>query len=323
MFSKLMRYVPIYFAHKSKKTRISFLPIQVSIEPTNICNFKCTFCNQSAPDHFSKRKAGMVDLKNYEVILEKIKKECNKVKIISLTLDGEPSLHKDLPQIIKKANQEGFFVRFSSNGSKINRDFLEKTRDLSYLISIDFSFDKDGFEKCRGDKSSWYLIKENLEEMVKYLRINRNLFLEIFENSAYFERKEKADSNLKIIRKHFGKNRRLTYGLRIYHKILDDHIIKFQNNKYYGCIYPWTSLNITWEGDVVTCCRDLEGKYILGNILKSSVTEVWNGKNYLLLRDAILKQNLNLIPSCRSCDMPYDALRHDWVYAIRKALRKW
>src|SRR4030042_2646596 len=132
---RLVSYIQIFLAYKLKKVKLPFLPIQVSIEPTNICNFKCSFCNQSAPDHFDKRKAGMIDLTDYKVILKKIKKECKNLKIISLTLDGEPFLHKGLPQMIKEANHEGFFIRFSSNGSKINDDFLEKTKDLAYLIS--------------------------------------------------------------------------------------------------------------------------------------------------------------------------------------------
>ena len=320
---KIACYMPRYLAYKLKKVSLQYLPIHVGIEPTNVCNFKCSFCNQSSPDHFSKRQAGMIDLVDYGVILNKIKKECKNVEMLSLTLDGEPSLHKDLPQMIKKANEKGFFVRFSSNGSRINRDFLEKTKELCYLISIDFTLDKDGFEKYRGKKGSWALINRNLKEMVNYLNINKHFHIEIFENSTYYEKLDKVQSNLKVMKEHFGKMPRLTYRLRLYHKILDGRTIDSSSNKYYGCFYPWASLNITWNGDVVTCCRDLDGEYILGNILKYSIEDVWNGEVYLFLREAILKQNLEMIPACRSCDLPYDSQRNRWLYKIQKVLRKW
>ena len=265
----------------------------------------------------------MIDLVDYEVILNKIKKECKNVKMISLTLDGEPSLHKDLPRMIKKANEMGFFVRFSSNGSRTNRRFLERTKELSYLILIDFSLDKDGFEKYRGNKGSWALINKNLKEMIKYLTINKHFYIEIVENSGYYERLDKVQSNLKIMKEHFGKMPRLTYGLRLYHKIIDGRTIDSSSNKYYGCFYPWASLSITWNGDVVTCCRDLDGEYVLGNILKYSIEDVWNGEEYLFLRDAILKQNLKMISSCRSCDLPYDGQRNRWRYKIQKVFGKW
>ncbi|MEW5946474.1 MAG: radical SAM/SPASM domain-containing protein [bacterium] len=320
MVKKIALYARAYSAYRMKKTTLNYPPIQVSIEPTNVCNFKCSFCNQSDPDHFALRKAGKISLQDYETVLDKIKNECANVNIISLTLDGEPALHKDLPRMIEKANQKGFFVRFSSNGALIDRAFLQKTGNLSYLISVDFSLDKSGFEKNRGD---WPLVEANLKDSVAYLGVNKNLRLEIFENSAYYAGQDGAASNLRLMKKHFGKTPGLTYGLRVYHKIIDGKPPVPSGGKYYGCFYPWTSLTVAWNCDAVTCCRDLDGKYVLGNLLQSSIDEVWNGKKYLLLREAILKRDLEPIPSCASCDLPYDDRRNSWNYIIRKVSRKW
>ncbi len=325
MLRNFAYYTQAYLSYKLKKIKLNYPPIQVSIEPTNLCNFKCNFCNQSSPDHFNKRQAGKMDMVDYEIIIRRIKTECRNVKVISLTLDGEPTLHKDLPNMIERANNEGFFVRFSSNGSRIDRRFLEKTNNLSYLISIDFSLDKEGFEKHRGYKESWSTVYNNLRNILEYLSINSNLHLEIFENSAYYDGLDKARKNLKSMQEHFNKNKtpRLNYGLRTYHNILDGFSYGLSRGNYYGCFYPWVSLNIAWNGDVVTCCRDLDGEYILGNVIKSSIEEVWNGQKYLHLRQAVLKQNLGLIPSCRSCDLPYDTQRNKWSYVAQKVFRKW
>lgn len=322
-FEQLVLYLQMYLAYKLKQSRLNFPPIQVGIEPTNICNFKCSFCNQSTPDHFRKRRAGMMDLRDYEVILNKIKKYCKNIKILSLSIDGEPTLHNNLPELIDKANRMGVFIRFSSNGSRIDRTFLERTKNLSYLISIDFSFDKGCFEKYRGGNGSWSLVNQNLKEMINCLNTNKNLYLEIFENSAYAVGSDKARSNLKSMIEHFGKSPRLLYGLRSYHKIIDGNALVSSKNKYYGCFYPWISLVVAWNGDVVTCCRDLDGEYILGNILQSSIEEVWNGQKYLHLREAILNQDLETIPSCRSCDLLYDNQRNKWKYIIQKVLKLW
>ncbi len=321
MIRSLTSYTKAYLSHKLRKIKLSYLPVQISIEPTNVCNFKCKFCNQSSPEHHNKRSAGKINLSDYELILGKIKKECA-VRIISLTLDGEPSLHKDLKKLIGLANRIGLFVRFSSNGFKTGQEFLEETKDLSYLISIDFSLDKDGFEKYRGNKNSWSVVHDNLRTILDYMDINPNLHLEIFENSAYYDDTAKVGANLESMMKHFGKAPRLTYGIRTYHKVLDGQPL-VEGRKYYGCLYPWTSLNIAWNGDVVTCCRDLDGQYILGNVIKSSIEEVWNGQKYLNLRKALLAQDLGSIPSCRFCDLPYDTHRYKLSYIIKKVLRKW
>jgi radical SAM protein with 4Fe4S-binding SPASM domain len=162
-----------------------------------------------------------------------------------------------------------------------------------------------------------------LQEAVNFLSVNKNLYLDIYENSAYYSGLSNTLSNLRLLKKYFGKFSRLTYDIRNYHKILDNRPHDSSNNSYYGCFYPWTSLNVTWNGDVVTCCRDLDGKYNLGNILQSSIGEVWNGQKYLHLRDVILNQELQSIPSCRTCDLPYDSQRNRWDYAVRKIFRKW
>ncbi|MHB8483637.1 MAG: radical SAM/SPASM domain-containing protein [Nitrospiria bacterium] len=320
----LLHYFQAYLAYRLKRNYLNYSPILVSIEPTNICNFKCSFCNQSSPDHFNERKAGMMEMANYEIILKKIRIECPDVKIISLTLDGEPTLHKDLPEMIEKANRDGLSVIFSSNGSKFNREFLENTKNLSYQISTDFSLDKDGFENYRGYKGSWSVVYNNLIEIMKYLKINNNLHLQVTENSAYYDGLDKADTNLKSLQRHFKKyeSPRLTYALRNYHKIVDGALYGGSSDRYHGCYYPWLSLTIAWNGDVVTCCRDLDGKYILGNIIESSIIEIWNGPKALKLRQAVLDQNLDSIPSCGSCDLPYDSQKNKWAYKILKILRR-
>ncbi len=109
----------MYSAFKRRKTHLPYSPIQVAIEPTNVCNFTCSFCNQNDPDHFSNRQAGRIDIQDYEIILDKIKNSCLNLKALSLTLDGEPTLHKDFPEMIKKANEKGFFVRFRSKVTRL------------------------------------------------------------------------------------------------------------------------------------------------------------------------------------------------------------
>lgn len=321
---RLVHYFQAYLAYFFKTKELNYFPVLISIEPTNQCNFKCKFCNQSSPNHFDERGAGMIDISNYETILGKIKLECPDVKIISLTLDGEPTLHKDLPTLIEKANMAGLFVVFSSNGTLINSNFLDNTKQLSYQISTDFSLDKDGFEKYRGYKGSWSVVNDNLKEIIKFMSFNKNLHLQITENSAYYNGMKKAADNLKLLQKHFGGNKssRLTFALRNYHKIVDGGTYSASSKSYYGCYYPWTSLTITWNGDVVTCCRDLDGKYILGNVVKSSIREVWNGKEAIKLRQAVLDQKLESIPSCRSCDLPYDVEKNKLGYKLLKVFRR-
>ena len=44
-----------------KRTVLPYPPTEISIEPTNRCNFTCSFCPQSSPTHFDKIPASALN----------------------------------------------------------------------------------------------------------------------------------------------------------------------------------------------------------------------------------------------------------------------
>jgi MoaA/NifB/PqqE/SkfB family radical SAM enzyme len=62
-----------------------------------------------------------------------------------------------------------------------------------------------------------------------------------------------------------------------------------------GCMRPWILMYITANGTALPCCiapfatQDYP-RIMLGNILKKTVTEVWNGAPYQELRSAVLSE---------------------------------
>ncbi|MFZ2096801.1 MAG: radical SAM protein [Anaerolineales bacterium] len=64
-------------------------------------------------------------------------------------------------------------------------------------------------------------------------------------------------------------------------------------NPWQGCMRPWMLMYITVNGTVLPCCiapfaaQDYT-QIILGNVLRSSVAEVWNSTDYQELRSAVL-----------------------------------
>jgi MoaA/NifB/PqqE/SkfB family radical SAM enzyme len=62
---------------------------------------------------------------------------------------------------------------------------------------------------------------------------------------------------------------------------------------WHGCLRPWMLMYITTNGTALPCCispfaaQDY-AQIILGNVLQSSVAEVWNGLSYQKLRSAVL-----------------------------------
>ncbi len=56
-----------------------------------------------------------------------------------------------------------------------------------------------------------------------------------------------------------------------------------QNKSHYAsqyCEFPWTSLTVMSNGNIVPCTQDYDAEMIFGNIKKDSLEDIWNGEKY-------------------------------------------
>lgn len=98
------------------------------------CNLACRHCYINKDQHGT----GQLSLEQIEKWLQLFGDPKKKTNLI--LLGGEPTLHPDLPEIIRKAKESGYFVTVDTNGYLFH-NFLEKTTpdELDYL-----SFSLDG-----------------------------------------------------------------------------------------------------------------------------------------------------------------------------------
>jgi radical SAM protein with 4Fe4S-binding SPASM domain len=54
------------------------------------------------------------------------------------------------------------------------------------------------------------------------------------------------------------------------------------------------------NGDVVLCCNDLDGDYVIGNVKETPILEVWNSPEFEECRKRIYKKN-DPPPICEEC----------------------
>lgn len=109
-------------------------PLYATWDITRTCNLHCEFCSASALG-----SKGIVDDDNTLTIAKKIIE--NKMKYISIR-GGEPTLVKQLPEIIKMLVENNVFVEVVTNGFNINDNFLNKIKELNKnLIRLKISLD--------------------------------------------------------------------------------------------------------------------------------------------------------------------------------------
>ena len=73
------------------------------------------------------------------------------------------------------------------------------------------------------------------------------------------------------------------------------------SKKGYACLELWNSVCILWDGRVVPCCQDYDGKYILGDLNEKSLKEIWNDMPMRMLRKMHLEKKADRLRLCKNC----------------------
>ncbi len=125
------------------------------------CNFRCPFChNASLVTHIDNNH-----FYSEEEILAYLKKRTGVLDGVCIT-GGEPLMHKDLPEFIKKVKELGFLVKLDTNGSYPERlAALIDSGDIDY-VAMDIKNCKEKY-LLTADCSEEDLL--NVEKSVKLL----------------------------------------------------------------------------------------------------------------------------------------------------------
>ena len=269
-------------------------PLHLDIEPSNICNLRCTFCATT----YNNYNKGFMK----EEIWKKILDEAGENGLCSLkfTYRGEPLLHKDLPRMIKYAKDVGVMdVYFNTNALKLDEGAIRKLIDAGLdRISISFEgTDKETYEKYRVGSDyntvvrNIILLKEIKEELgIKFplTRIQSVLVAEMIgkekeyanfwqpfvDEVAYLDMKDEANNP-----DHCG----ISYD--------------------WACPMLWQRMTISWDGNILPCCHDIYGKMKLGNISNTTIKELWNGLSENWVRYLHKNNHAHELPACDRCPL--------------------
>jgi pyruvate formate lyase activating enzyme len=124
------------------------------------CSFRCPFCHNPElvlPERDGER--GSVSEKEFFEFLDKRK---NKLEGVCIT-GGEPTVHKDLPEFMKKIKERGFLVKLDRNGTRpevLKRIFKEKLADF---ISMDIKNSPTKYSKTAGVEVDIEKIKTSID----------------------------------------------------------------------------------------------------------------------------------------------------------------
>lgn len=282
------------------------IPLDVAIELTHHCNFRCQHCyipDFSAPD--------LVGTDRMLHLLE----ELAEMGTLYLTLTGgELFLRKDWYVIASRARELGFGLRLFSNGALVDEDVADKVASLHATAEISlYSMKEEIFERITQKKGSFQrtirgielLRARDVEVLLKIAMMihNTKCYEDVFRYAESVGAECRADD--RIVPKKNGDL--VTLELRpdpeeimpLYrHGFTPCAIADGNGGRGDGplCAAGTRYANISSAGDV-KACNILPG--VAGNIREHSFREIWEGSAWLQkVRGVRLKD----IETCSTCD---------------------
>ena len=235
----------------------------LSIEVTNHCNLDCLMCPASKQ---MKREKGYID----EELFRKIIDNNSQLEFILPFQWGEPFLHPKLFALVKEATTRGIRTMITTNGTICSDEIIEQILD-SGIERLTFSVDGVGSTYTRLRGFDYNQFKANILKFKKIRNIKKsNLKIDI--SMVVFEETE-VDLE-RLVTEWKG----VVEGIHFVPKFIPGERKKRCHELWRG------NLLVLWDGRVVPCCVDFDGRIIVGDAQKESLSQIWNGKNMRRLR---------------------------------------
>jgi radical SAM protein with 4Fe4S-binding SPASM domain len=287
-------------------------PLTLSIELTNHCNLRCPECRSGSG--LLRREKGYMDMTTFDRILS----DCSSFLFsMILYFQGEPFLHRELFEMIKKARQKRLHTMTSTNGQFLDPDTTKKVVESGLdriIISMD-GLDQAVYEKYRIG-GNLERVKDGIRELIGWKKTLRFNTPEIIIQFLVFSHNQHQIEEIRKWSQRVGAD-----GVEIKTARMDDfekgnplmpeeqytRYRKKSNGQFLidsplknHCWQCWSKAVITWDGNVLPCCFDTNGDFVMGNILQQSFIDIWKGTPYKNFKTKLL-QNRKEIPMCCNC----------------------
>lgn len=289
-------------------------PSVLTIEPTNLCNLRCPLCTTGNGE--MTRVRGHMSVETFREILNRMGAD---IFFLLLYHQGEPYLNKHFLELVRMAKTRNIYCTTSSNGHYFDEDTIRATIASgldSMIVSI------DGVTQASYEK---YRVKGQLQKVIdgsrRFMEIKKELGKKtplIAWQFLVMKQNENQIPDIKRLAKEVGVDRLLIKTIEVrseeeaaewlpqedkYRRYkFDGSNLKAKNSEKQSCPRPWLSTLINWDGSMVPCCFDKNGRFDMGNINDAeNLNALWRGEKFEKFRTR-LAQDRKSIDMCRNCN---------------------
>ena len=282
-----------------RQIRVPYAPYRLWIEPTNRCNLACVMCPNK---EFSKSDLGLMDLNLYKNIIDQAR---GFVHDVNLHHRGESTLHPDLVEMIRYADERGVKTKLHTNGTMLNETLAEELI-RSGLRLLSFSFDgytAEVYERIRvkGD------FNRTLDRIHRFLEMKQALGREsprtVLEVMDFGNGSEHSTAKKRFIQELESRGLDRFITKKPHNWAGNTDIQTCDSSSFSPCTFPWHALVVLWDGRVGSCPHDFFAKIVYGDAKEQLLRDIFNSDRIQALRLQMLQGRLEALESpCRECD---------------------
>lgn len=289
---------------------------KVYIELSSACNLNCDICFRNT---WIDEKQGLM----CDDVIDRAYQDLKKMKHIDSVVFagmGEPLLHGEICNLIKKASQLGIKTEIITNGTLLTEELSERLVEsgLNQLwVSADESHirssDNDLFIRNINNFNS--VRRNNCKLGLTYVLVNP--ILDNLIRIQGFAKHLNADEiNIsQIIPSEHIENLEYSDSFCVGKRSVNDLLIPIERKLNYCPFVEEGHVFIKWNGDIVPCMQLLHSSYTylfkekrkvmayaFGNILDNTLYEIWNSKEYEEFRERVRNFDFPDCTLCNGCD---------------------
>lgn len=290
--------------------------INLHIEITSKCNERCLHCYIPHDDKINHIEPDLF----YDVL-----KQCKNMKLLHITISGgEPMLHKNFRDFLKKCNEYNFSVNVLSNLTLLTDEIIEEMKrnpllgvqvslySMQPIVHDEITQMKGSFEKT---KNAILKLIENdipLQISCPIMKQNKNCYGEVIKWAE--ERNVHVGDDLGIIASYNHTTQNLSCRLSIdeiksviYEKVENDtsylERLKLEAEKKkdispndFVCSVCRFSICVSDSGNVYPCVGWQD--YVVGNVKETSLKDIWSNSEKVKYLRGLCNHDF---PKCIKC----------------------
>lgn len=272
-----------------------------------------------------------MDIGLFKKIVDDLKSFDQKIKKIKIGNHGEPTLHPDLPEMVRYARESGVaeIIELFTNASKLEPKLNQALIDAG-LQRINISLEglsDERYLQVAGVRQSFSEIVEGVKHLHS-IRKDCRIYVKIADQTSAL--------SLNIQKKFILNETEREDFYRIFGNICDEIYIEkvvpqwaevqldkqntVSDTGMYGqkvkankdvCPFIFMYMHINCDGSISPCTLDWPRKVVIGNVKEATMQNIWDGQPLRQLQRAMLEGKRCQIDFCKNCTAPVVCVEED------------